>query len=117
MQKQRKNQSRLSRPDSDSQERHEHVICCDINASMLKVGQDRAERLGYLPSHISWREGDAMNLPFDDESFDAYTIAYGIRNVVRIDEVCSTPRALSPDALSPRTLSPRALSRHVNVTF
>lgn len=87
MQKQRKNQSRLSRPDSDSQERHEHVICCDINASMLKVGQDRAERLGYLPSHISWREGDAMNLPFDDESFDAYTIAYGIRNVVRIDEV------------------------------
>ena len=54
---------------------------------MLEVGQARAEKLGYSPTNISWREGDAMKLPFEDESFDAYTIAYGIRNVVRIDEV------------------------------
>ena len=79
--------SRCSEPILDSEEKQEHVVCCDINASMLKVGQARSEKLGYSPTQISWKEGDAMNLPFDDGSFDAYTIAYGIRNVVRIDEV------------------------------
>ena len=54
---------------------------------MLKVGKDRADKLGLVPNRISWVEGDAQKLPFEDESFDAYTIAYGIRNVVRIEKV------------------------------
>ena len=54
---------------------------------MLKVGEKRAEGRGFDSRRIRWVEGDAMKLPFEDESFDAYTIAFGIRNVVRIDEV------------------------------
>ena len=42
---------------------------------------------GKHSSHISWVEGDAQNLQFDDNTFDAYTIAFGIRNVVDIDQV------------------------------
>ena len=63
------------------------MVVCDINGSMLKVGEKRAEGRGFDPRRIRWVEGDAMKLPFEDESFDAYTIAFGIRNVVRIDEV------------------------------
>ena len=65
------------------------MVCCDINASMLAEGERRAEKM--LPQssleRIAWQEGDAMDLPFKDGSFDAYTIAFGIRNVVRINEV------------------------------
>ena len=42
---------------------------------------------GKHSSNISWVEGDAQNLQFDDNTFDAYTIAFGIRNVVDIDQV------------------------------
>ncbi|XP_023348245.1 uncharacterized protein LOC111716962 [Eurytemora carolleeae] len=61
-----------------------HVTVCDINKSMLGVGEARAHKLGHS-SGISWVEGDAQELPFPDKSFDCYTIAFGIRNVVRID--------------------------------
>ena len=44
-------------------------------------------QLEYHPSHISWVEGDAQELKFKDNTFDAYTIAFGIRNVVNIDQV------------------------------
>jgi len=37
-------------------------------------------------SHLEWVTADARRLPFDDCSFDLYTIAFGIRNVTRIDE-------------------------------
>jgi len=60
------------------------VTVLDINQSMLTVGQARAEKLG-LNNGISWVQGDAQELPFPDNSFDCYTIAFGIRNVVRID--------------------------------
>lgn len=53
---------------------------------MLEVGQKRALNLN-LHERIEWQEGDAMKLPFQDDSFDAYTIAFGIRNVTRIEEV------------------------------
>ncbi len=55
---------------------------------MLEVGRARAEKMGHTRESglIDWRQGDAMRLPFEDGQFDAYTIAFGIRNVVRIDE-------------------------------
>jgi len=72
------------------------VVVCDINASMLQVGEARAKSLGYTKG-IGWKEGDAQNLPFDDNSFDAYTIAFGIRNVVRLEEALSEAyRVLKP---------------------
>src|ERR1700704_2276213 len=57
----------------------------DINADMLAVGRARAAERG-LDEAISFVEGNAEALPFPDRSFDAVTIAFGIRNVPRIDE-------------------------------
>ena len=61
------------------------VVVCDINKSMLGVGEDRAASRGFADSQISWVEGDAQALSFEDNSFDCYTIAFGIRNVVKVD--------------------------------
>jgi demethylmenaquinone methyltransferase / 2-methoxy-6-polyprenyl-1,4-benzoquinol methylase len=57
---------------------------CDINADMLAVGRERAEARG-LGGAITFTEANAEALPFKDRSFDAATIAFGIRNVPRIE--------------------------------
>ena len=61
------------------------VTVCDINEEMLRVGQARAIDQGMLKGFadggIDWVTGDAENLPFPDNSFDAFTIAFCIRNV------------------------------------
>ena len=68
----------------------------DINGSMLAVGKDRAEKRG-LAQNIDFVEANAEELPFEDETFDAYTIAFGIRNVPRIDVALSEAyRVLKP---------------------
>lgn len=56
---------------------------CDINGEMLAVGRERASERG-LASRVAFVEGNAEALPFPDKSFDACTIAFGIRNVPRI---------------------------------
>ncbi|QKV19749.1 bifunctional demethylmenaquinone methyltransferase/2-methoxy-6-polyprenyl-1,4-benzoquinol methylase UbiE [Oricola thermophila] len=56
------------------------VTVLDINGSMLEVGRDRAEKRG-LADRLTFVEANAEELPFEDGSFDAYTIAFGIRNV------------------------------------
>ena len=61
------------------------VTVCDINTAMLSVGRDRAADRGLLKG-ITWTTGDAERLPFPDASFDAYTIAFGLRNVTDIDQ-------------------------------
>ncbi|NXU89787.1 COQ5 protein, partial [Xiphorhynchus elegans] len=67
------------------------VVVCDINREMLKVGKQKAQHLGYSEGKscvvpcLSWVLGNAEELPFDDDKFDVYTIAFGIRNVTRID--------------------------------
>jgi demethylmenaquinone methyltransferase/2-methoxy-6-polyprenyl-1,4-benzoquinol methylase len=57
---------------------------CDINSDMLAVGRERAATR-HLDDRVSFVEGNAEELAFADRSFDAYTIAFGIRNVPRID--------------------------------
>ena len=57
---------------------------CDINAAMLSVGRERAIERG-LDQAVAFVEGNAEALPFPDRSFDAYAIAFGIRNVPRIE--------------------------------
>src|ERR1700712_1867930 len=57
---------------------------CDINADMLSVGRERAVAR-HLEHQVSFVEGNAEALVFPGRSFDAYTIAFGIRNVPRID--------------------------------
>ena len=57
---------------------------CDINPDMLAVGRDRAAREA-LADRVTFAEANAEALPFADRSFDAAAIAFGIRNVPRID--------------------------------
>src|SRR3974390_3538997 len=61
-----------------------HAVVCDINPDMLAIGRERAAKHS-LDRRISFVEGNAEQLQFPDRQFDAYTIAFGIRNVPRIE--------------------------------
>jgi demethylmenaquinone methyltransferase / 2-methoxy-6-polyprenyl-1,4-benzoquinol methylase len=69
---------------------------CDINSDMLAVGRARAAAR-QLDDRVSFVEGNAEALAFPASSFDAYTIAFGIRNVPRVDLALSEAfRVLKP---------------------
>jgi len=61
-----------------------YATVLDINADMLAVGRERAEKNG-LSYAVDFIEANAESLPLPDRSYDAYTVAFGIRNVPRID--------------------------------
>jgi demethylmenaquinone methyltransferase/2-methoxy-6-polyprenyl-1,4-benzoquinol methylase len=63
-------------------QRGAHVTVSDINADMLEVGKERAERRGL--TGVTWKLENAEALSFGDAIFDAYTIVFGIRNVTDI---------------------------------
>jgi demethylmenaquinone methyltransferase/2-methoxy-6-polyprenyl-1,4-benzoquinol methylase len=68
---------------------------CDMTSAMLDEGARRAEKDGI--ADVDWVCGDAMALPFADRSFDAFTIAFGIRNVTRIEvALAEAYRVLKP---------------------
>lgn len=67
------------------------VTVCDINASMVSVGRDRALDRG-VTSGIRWTVGDAEALPLPDATMDAYTIAFGLRNVTDLDQALRDAR-------------------------
>lgn len=72
------------------------VTVCDMTESMLIEGRKRAEA-ARRADRLSWVTGDAMALPFADNSFDRYTISFGIRNVTRIpDALAEAFRVLRP---------------------
>lgn len=60
------------------------VTVADINPDMLGVGIERAQKRGL--TGLVWAEENAETLSFADRRFDAYTIAFGIRNVTHIDQ-------------------------------
>lgn len=60
------------------------VTVADINPDMLGVGMERAQKRGL--TGLVWAEENAETLSFADRRFDAYTIAFGIRNVTHIDQ-------------------------------
>jgi len=62
------------------------TVGLDFSRNMLKVGQAKIDKLG-LSSQIELVEGNAMQLPFDDDSFDYVTIGFGLRNVPDLDQV------------------------------
>ncbi|XP_063708318.1 2-methoxy-6-polyprenyl-1,4-benzoquinol methylase, mitochondrial [Culicoides brevitarsis] len=76
------------------------VTIADINENMLSVGKQRAkdlklDKLEYCK--INWAVANAENLQFDDDSFSAYTIAFGIRNVTNIEKaLLEAYRVLKP---------------------
>lgn len=61
------------------------AVICDISPEMLEVGRRRVKDAG-LSDRITLVEGNAEDLPFPDRAFDAYTIAFGIRNVTHIEK-------------------------------
>jgi demethylmenaquinone methyltransferase/2-methoxy-6-polyprenyl-1,4-benzoquinol methylase len=68
-----------------------HATVCDINPAMLSVGMERATAAGRM-ERCNFVCGDAERLPFPDQSFDAYTIAFGIRNVTTIAKALDEAR-------------------------
>ncbi|MDP4003607.1 bifunctional demethylmenaquinone methyltransferase/2-methoxy-6-polyprenyl-1,4-benzoquinol methylase UbiE [Methylobacterium sp. NEAU K] len=70
------------------------VTVLDINESMLQVGAERARerKVDTLGDRIAFVTGNAESLPLPDATFDAYTIAFGIRNVPRIDAALTEAR-------------------------
>lgn len=58
------------------------AVVCDLTADMLEAGRQRAEA-ARLADRLDWIVGDAMALPFEDKTFDTFTISFGIRNVTR----------------------------------
>ena len=64
------------------------VTVCDINAEMLTVGHERAIERGY-DDVVTFEQGNAEELPYPARQFDCVTIAFGIRNVPRIERALS----------------------------
>lgn len=72
------------------------VILADINSSMLNVGRDKLRDLGIV-NNVDYVQANAEALPFEDNSFDIVTIAFGLRNVTDKDKALrSIFRVLKP---------------------
>lgn len=67
------------------------VTVCDINTEMMAVGRDRLQRAGG-DGGITWLAGDAERLPLADRSVERVAIAFGLRNVTRIDAALAEMR-------------------------
>ncbi|ATZ73434.1 bifunctional demethylmenaquinone methyltransferase/2-methoxy-6-polyprenyl-1,4-benzoquinol methylase UbiE [Idiomarina sp. X4] len=72
------------------------VVLADINDAMLKVGRDKLRDRGVV-GNVRYVQADAEELPFDDNTFDVITIAFGLRNVTDKDKALrSMLRVLKP---------------------
>ncbi|NOC85398.1 bifunctional demethylmenaquinone methyltransferase/2-methoxy-6-polyprenyl-1,4-benzoquinol methylase UbiE [Ruegeria atlantica] len=75
---------------------HGHATVLDLTEPMLIEGRQRAEA-DQMSDSLNWVVGDAMALPFEDNTFDVYTISFGIRNVTRPQEALNEAyRVLKP---------------------
>ncbi len=75
---------------------HGHATVLDLTEEMLVEGRKRAEAES-LDDSLDWLVGDAMALPFADNTFDVYTISFGIRNVTRPQDALNEAfRVLKP---------------------
>lgn len=61
------------------------ITVCDLTHHMLATGQDRAIDKGFIDDRLTWVCGNAESIPMSDNSFDVYTISFGLRNVTHID--------------------------------
>jgi len=73
-----------------------HATVLDLTEPMLIEGRKRAEA-DQMADSLDWIVGDAMALPFEDNTFDVYTISFGIRNVTQPQEALNEAfRVLKP---------------------
>ena len=71
-----------------------HITGVDISEGMLAIGRKKIEKKG-LCRQISLKYGDSTALPFDDQSFDAVTVAFGVRNFEDLEKgLCEMYRVL-----------------------
>ena len=74
-----------------------HIIGVDISENMLAIGKEKIKKQG-LENQVDLRLGDAAALPFEERSFDAITVAFGVRNFEDLQqglsEIC---RVLKPN--------------------
>ncbi len=72
------------------------VVLADINNAMLEQGRDRLINKG-ITDNVTYAQVNAETLPFDDETFDCVTMAFGLRNVTNKDQaLASIFRVLKP---------------------
>lgn len=75
------------------------VIGADFAPAQLTIAAERIANIYPPLDRIKWVEADALNLPFDDNYFDAATMGYGLRNVTDIPRsLAELHRVLKPDA-------------------
>ena len=78
----------------------EHVTGLDISDGMLEIGRQKVEKHG-LTSMISMENGDSEDLRFEDNTFDAVTVAFGVRNFEHLNKGLSEMhRVLKPGGLT-----------------
>ncbi len=74
----------------------EQVVGVDISEEMLRFGREKLERRGLSP-RITLQRGDSERLPFEDGSFDAVLVAFGVRNYENLDQgLAEMRRVLRP---------------------
>lgn len=77
-----------------------HIIGMDISEKMLEIGKTKIDKQG-LGNQIELRFGDAANLPFEDNTFDVVTVAFGVRNFEDLDKGLSEiQRVLKPKGMA-----------------
>ena len=69
----------------------DQIIGIDISSQMLAIGRKKIEQKGWSQM-MTLEEGDSENLPFPDESFDAVTVAFGVRNFEHLEKGLSEMR-------------------------
>lgn len=80
----------------DPSQADSQIVVCDLTPDMLAQGRDRLIDQGYLPGDprmpIDWLCGNAERLPLADRSVDAYSIAFGLRNVTHVERALAEAR-------------------------
>ena len=76
-----------------------HITGVDISPGMLDVGRQKIRKRGWTEK-IELMEGDSANLPFETDTFDAYTVAFGVRNFENLEKgLCEILRVLKKGGL------------------
>lgn len=82
-----------------SQTKASKIVGLDLSAGMLEVGRLKVKELN-LDSRIDMVQGDSENLPFEDNSFDAITVGFGIRNFENLEKgLTEILRVLKPNGI------------------
>ena len=75
----------------------ERIVGLDISAGMLEVGKQKISKAN-LSDKIEMLVGDSENMPFEDNTFDAITVAFGVRNFANLDKgLTEIKRVLKPN--------------------